>query len=198
MVSVSIPAYATKKASEKTGELLQKKLGYDFINLITKLVLFYSISYVISKYMEAVIYFQGGLKTVAGFFGINLVQSDQLPKQWVELFVSETEVVSSAPTAPGEFNPPGWDRPYDYGSAQHQQEEPHLFPQKQTRFKFWDFVNAIAVFYVGWEAYKYYENGGRDFLTIGIFSMVVLVLSVLSFSKFIGKFGFNRFQEENK
>ena len=88
MVSVSIPAYATKKASEKTGELLQKKLGYDFINLITKLVLFYSISYVISKYMEAVIYFQGGLKTVAGFFGINLVQSDQLPKQWVELFVS--------------------------------------------------------------------------------------------------------------
>jgi len=198
MVSVAIPAYATKKGAEKTGELLEKKLGYNFLDLITKLVLFYSISFVISKYMEAVIYFQGGLQTVAGFFGIKLVQSDQLPKQWVELFVSETQVVSSTPTAPGQFNPPGWDRPYDYGTLEHQQEEPHLFPQKQTKFKFWDFVNAIAVFYIGWEAYKYYENGGRDFLTIGIFTMIILVLSVLSFSKFIGKFGFNKFQEDNK
>ena len=193
-----ISAYVTEKATEKTGELLEKKLGYNFLDLITKLVLFYSISFVISKYMEAVIYFQGGLQTVAGFFGIKLVQSDQLPKQWVELFVTETEVVSSTPIAPGKFNPPGWNRPYDYGSLEHQQEEPHLFPKKQTKFKFWDFVNAIAVFYIGWEAYKYYENGGRDFLTIGIFTMIVLVLSVLSFSKFIGKFGFNKFQEENR
>ena len=193
-----ISAYVTKKATEKTGELLEKKLGYNFLDLITKLVLFYSISFVISKYMEAVIYFQGGLQTVAGFFGIKLVQSDQLPKQWVQLFVTETEVVSSTPTAPGQFNPPGWDRPYDYGTLEHQQEEPHLFPNKQTKFKFWDIVNAIAVFYIGWEAYKYYENGGRDFLTIGIFTMIILVLSVLSFSKFIGKFGFNKFQEENK
>jgi|TARA_R100001086_G_scaffold226785_1_gene145627 hypothetical protein len=193
-----ISAYVTKKATEKTGELLEKKLGYNFLDLITKLVLFYSISFIISKYMEAVVYFQGGLQTVAGFFGIKLVQSDQLPKQWVELFVTETEVVSSTPTAHGQFNPPGWDRPYDYGSIEHQKEEPHLFPQKQTKFKFWDFVNAIAVFYIGWEAYKYYENGGRDFLTIGIFTMIILVLSVLSFSKFIGKFGFNKFQEENK
>jgi len=53
MVSVAIPAYATKKGAEKTGELLEKKLGYNFLDLITKLVLFYSISFVISKYMEA-------------------------------------------------------------------------------------------------------------------------------------------------
>jgi len=195
---VSIPTYATKKVTEKSGEFLEKKLGYNFIDLITKLLLFYSISFVIAKYMQAVIYFQGGLQTVAGFFGIKLVQSDQLPKQWVELFVTETEVVSSTPTAPGQFNPPGWDRPYDYGTLEHQQIEPHLFPNKQTKFKFWDFVNAIAVFYIGWEAFKYYEKGGKDFLTIGIFTMLILVLSVLSFSKFIGKFGFSKFQEENK
>ena len=195
---MAIPAYATKKVTEKSGEFLEKKLGYNFIDLITKLLLFYSISFVIAKYMQAVIYFQGGLQTVAGFFGIKLVQSDQLPKQWVELFVTETEVVSSTPTAPGQFNPPGWDRPYDYGTLEHQQEEPHLFPNKQTKFKFWDFVNAIAVFYIGWEAFKYYEKGGKDFLTIGIFTMLILVLSVLSFSKFIGKFGFSKFQEENK
>jgi len=195
---VSIPTYATKKVTEKSGEFLEKKLGYNFIDLITKLLLFYSISFVIAKYMQAVIYFQGGLQTVAGFFGIKLVQSDQLPKQWVELFVTETEVVSSTPTAQSQFNPPGWDRPYDYGTLEHQQIEPHLFPNKQTKFKFWDFVNAIAVFYIGWEAFKYYERGGKDFLTIGIFTMLILVLSVLSFSKFIGKFGFSKFQEENK
>ena len=137
-------------------------------------------------------------QTIAGFFGIKLVQSDQLPPQWVELFVTETEVVSSTPTASGQFNPPGWDRPYDYGSLEHQQTEPHLFPQKNTKLKFWDFINAIAVFYIGWEAYKYYSNGGRDFLTLGIFALIISVLSVLSFSKFIGKFGFNKFQEENK
>jgi hypothetical protein len=198
LTSPNVTSFATKKIAEKSGELLEKKLGYNFIDLVTKLFLFYAISFVISKYMEAVIYFSGGLQTVASFFGIKLVQSDQLPKQWVELFVTETEVVSSTPVAPGQFNPPGWDRPYDYGTIEHQHAEPHLFPQKQTKFKFWDFVNAIAVFYVGWEAYKYYENGGRDFLTIGIFSMIVLVLSVLSFSKFIGKFGFNKFQEQNK
>ena len=195
---MSIPTYATKKVTEKSGEFLEKKLGYNFIDLITKLLLFYSISFVIAKYMQAVIYFQGGLQTVAGFFGIKLVQSDQLPKQWVELFVTETEVVSSTPTAQSQFNPPGWDRPYDYGTLEHQQIEPHLFPNKQTKFKFWDFVNAIAVFYIGWEAFKYYEKGGKDFLTIGIFTMLILVLSVLSFSKFIGKFGFSKFQEENK
>ena len=195
---MSIPTYATKKVTEKSGEYLEKRLGYNFIDLITKLLLFYSISFVIAKYMQAVIYFQGGLQTVAGFFGIKLVQSDQLPKQWVELFVTETEVVSSTPTAQSQFNPPGWDRQYDYGTLEHQQEEPHLFPNKQTKFKFWDFVNAIAVFYIGWEAFKYYEKGGKDFLTIGIFTMLILVLSVLSFSKFIGKFGFSKFQEENK
>ena len=204
-----ISAYVTKKATEKTGELLEKKLGYNFLDLITKLVLFYSISFVISKYMEAVIYFQGGLQTVAGFFGIKLVQSDQLPKQWVNLFVSPTvpgfeggllaESVTAQRLIDRGLNPEGWDRSYQFGSIEHQQAEPHLFREgSDVKFKFWDFVNAIAVFYIGWEAYRYYENGGRDFLTIGIFTLIILVLSVLSFSKFLGRFGFNKFQEENK
>ena len=198
MVSPIISSAIARKGTKETGKFLQEKLGYNFIDLVTKLLLFYSISFIISKYMEAVIYFQGGLQTIAGFFGIKLVQSDQLPPQWVELFVTETEVISSTPTAPGQFNPPGWDRPYDYGSLEHQQVEPHLFPQKNTKLKFWDFVNAIAVFYIGWEAYRYYSYGGRDFLTLGIFALIISVLSVLSFSKFIGKFGFNKFQEDNK
>ena len=133
MVSVSVPGMISSKTVKKSGQVLQEQFGYNFIDLITKLVLFYMISFLIAKYMEAVIYFQGGLSTIAGFFGIKLVQADQLPNKWVSLFVdTDQKTYSSTPTAPGKFNPPGWDKPYDYGSLEHQQEEPHLFPEKRT------------------------------------------------------------------
>ena len=186
LTAAKIGVGVASKGKKEVGELYQRKLGYNFVDLVTKLALFYIVAYVIAKYMEAVIYFQGGLTTIAGFFGIQLAQADKLPIKWVELFVdTNQQTYSATPTAPGQFNPPGWDRPYDYGTLEHQQEEPHLFPKKQTKFKFWDFVNAIAVFYIGWEAYKYYENGGRDFLTIGIFTMIVLVLVCCRFQSLL-------------
>ena len=188
-----------KRGTKVSGEFLEKKLGYNFVDLVTKLALFYIIAFLIAKYMEAIIYFQGGLSTVAGFFGIKMAQADQLPKQWVELFVdTNQQTYTSTPTGAGKFNPPGWDKPYDYGTPEHQEAEPYLFPEKEVKFKFWDLVNAIVIFYIGWEAYKYYRNGGRDFLTMAIFSLMGLMIGVLSFSKFLGKFSLNRFQEENK
>jgi len=188
-----------KRGTKVTGEFLEQKLGYNFIDLVTKLALFYIIAFMISKYMEAIIYFQGGLQTIAQFFGIKMAQADQLPKQWVELFVDvNQQTFTSTPTGTGSFNPPGWDKPYDYGTPEHQEAEPYLFPEKEVKFKFWDLVNAIVIFYIGWEAYKYYRNGGRDFLTIAIFSLLGLMVGMLSFSKFLGKFSLNRFQEENK
>ena len=206
MVSVAIPAYATKKAKDVSGEYLKEKMGYDFVNLVTKLAIFYVISFLISKYMEAVIYFQGGLSTVAGFFGIKMAQADQLPRQWVELFIDVNQkTVSSTPTGEGQFNPPGFreEHGYDYGTIEHQEKEPWLFPEKEVKYKFWDLINAIAVLYIGWEAYKYYKNAqlsdkGIDYLTMAIFSLLVLMIGVLSFSKFLGRFSFNKFQEENR
>ena len=204
MPPATMPLYATQKGVEVTGEFLKEKMGYDFVNLVTKLAIFYVISFLISKYMEAVIYFQGGMATIAGFFGIKFAQADQLPKQWVELFVdTNQQTYTSTPTAPGQFNPPGWSKPYDYGSVQHQEAEPYMFPQKEVKYKFWDLVNAIVIFYIGWEAYKYYRTAketkkGVDFLTMAIFSLLGLMIGVLSFSKFLGKFSLNRFQEENK
>jgi len=204
MPPATVPLYATQKGAEVTGEFLKEKMGYDFVNLVTKLAVFYVISFLISKYMEAVIYFQGGLSTVAGFFGIKMAQADQLPRQWVELFVDVNQkTVSSTPVGEGKFNPEGWDKPYDYGSLEHQEAEPYLFPQKEQKFKFWDLINAIAVLYIGWEAYKYYKNAqlsdkGVDYLTMAIFSLLVLMIGVLSFSKFLGRFSFNKFQEENR
>ena len=188
-----------KRGTKASGEFLEQKLGYNFVDLVTKLALFYIIAFMIAKYMEAIIYFQGGLSTIAGFFGIKMAQADQLPKQWVELFVdTNQQTFTSTPTGSGKFNPPGWDKPYDYGTPEHQEAEPYLFPEKEIKFKFWDLINAIAIFYIGWEAYKYYRNGGRDFLTLAIFSLLGLMVGVLSFSKFLGKFSLNRFQEENK
>jgi len=199
MVSVAVPGMIAGKTVKKSGQVLQEQFGYNFVDLITKLAIFYVISFLIAKYMEAVIYFQGGLSTIAGFFGIKLVQADQLPNQWVSLFVdTDQKTYSATPTAPGQFNPPGWDRPYDYGTEQHQQAEPHLFPQKEQQFKFWDLINAIAIFYISWEAYKYWKRGGEDFLTLGIFGLLIAVLSVLSFSRFLNRFSLNRFQEANK
>ena len=197
--SAMLAGKLAKTGTKASGEFLEKKLGYNFIDLVTKLALFYIIAFMIAKYMEAIIYFQGGLSTVAGFFGIKMAQADQLPKQWVELFVdTNQQTYTSTPTGAGQFNPPGWDRPYDYGTPEHQEAEPYLFPEKEVKFKFWDLVNAIVIFYIGWEAYKYYRNGGRDFLTMAIFSLMGLMIGVLSFSKFLGKFSLNRFQEENK
>jgi len=196
-----------KTGTKVTGEFLEQKLGYNFIDLVTKIALFYIIAFMISKYMEAIIYFQGGLSIIAGFFGIKMAQANQLPRQWVELFVdvnqqttgaTPTEWSSTTTSFEGKGNPPGWDKPYDYGSVQHQEAEPYLFPEKEVKFKFWDMVNAIVIFYIGWEAYKYYRKGGRDFLTIAIFSLLGLMVGMLSFSKFLGKFSLNRFQEENK
>jgi len=205
MVALAVPALVAKKGADVTGEFLKEKMGYDFVNLVTKLAVFYVISFLISKYMEAVIYFQGGLTIIAGFFGIKLAQADKLPKRWIELFVdTDQQVYSSTPTAPGQFNPPGWDKPYDYGTLEHQEAQPYLFPQKEVKYKFWDLINGIAVLYIGWEAYKYYKNAqldpGKevDYLTMAIFSLLVLMIGVLSFSKFLGRFSINKFQEENK
>ena len=199
MVSVAVPAMLASKGVKKSGQIVEEKLEYNFVDLVTKLTIFYVISFLIAKYMEAVIYFQGGLSTIAGFFGIKLVQADQLPSQWVSLFVdTDQKTYSATPTAPGKFNPPGWDKPYDYGSLEHQEAEPHLFPEKEQQFRFWDLINAIAIFYISWEAYKYWNRGGNDFLTLGIFGLLIAVLSVLSFSRFLNRFSLNRFQEANK
>ena len=209
LTAAQIGVGVARRGKKEVGELYQRKLGYNFVDLITKLVLFYSIAFLIAKYMEAVIYFQGGLSTIAGFFGIKMAQADQLPRQWVELFVdTNQQTYSATPTSTTqegrEFNPPGWDKPYDYGSVQHQEAEPWKFPEKEVKYKFWDLINAIVVFYIGWEAYKYYDNANKDpdkkvdFLTLAIFSLLMLAVGVLSFSKFLGRFSFNRFQEENK
>ena len=56
------------------------------------------------------------------------IKRNIIQQKWSD-FMFPPAFAEVTPTAPGQFNPPGWDKPYDYGTEQHQQEEPHLFPQ---------------------------------------------------------------------
>jgi len=205
MVAVAPLAMLAGKTARKSGQVIEEKLGYNFIDLVTKLAIFYVISFLIAKYMEAVIYFQGGLEHVANLFGIKFVKADQLPKVWVDLFIDSTPTDPNISSDIYERDPGGyWDGGVWYpgtglpkaGGTGGSQPPEGL--KSNAKFKFWDIVNAIAIFYISWEAYKYWKNGGSDFLTLGIFGLLVSVLSVLSFSKFINRFSLNKFQVENK
>ena len=66
-----------------------------------------------------------------------MAQADQLPKQWVELFVdTNQQTYTSTPTAPGQFNPPGWDRSYDYGTPEQTQRLESELQQAKTLQKY--------------------------------------------------------------
>lgn len=65
--------------------------GYDFVALITKIVIFYTFAYVFAKFMEGVIY---GTNFLASFvfgagklFGLNLPPKEVFPKLLSDLFI---------------------------------------------------------------------------------------------------------------
>ena len=43
MPPATMPLYVTQKGAEVTGEFLKEKMGYDFVNLVTKLAIFIKI-----------------------------------------------------------------------------------------------------------------------------------------------------------
>jgi|TARA_R100001086_G_scaffold92932_1_gene46120 hypothetical protein len=204
MVGVAVPAMLAGKTVKKSGQIIEEKLGYNFVDLITKLAIFYVISFLITKYMEAVIYFQGGLEHVASLFGIKFVKADQLPNKWVDLFIDSSPTQDPSLSSDIKERDPGghWEGGVWFpGTGKPKGGGIHQVPEglnSDVKFKFWDLINAIAIFYISWEAYKYWERGGKDFLTLGIFGLLIAVLSVLSFSKFINRFSLNKFQVENK
>jgi len=67
-------------SKQKSSEIF----GYDFIGLVFKLVLYYTVAYIIAKYMEFAIYGSGFIKTLVSIFGLNL--PPLFPKQFEALF----------------------------------------------------------------------------------------------------------------
>jgi len=66
LTAAQVGVGVARKGKREAGKLYQEKFGYNFVDLVTKLALFYIIAFLISKYMEAVIYFQGGRSQPGG------------------------------------------------------------------------------------------------------------------------------------
>ena len=59
---------------------------YDFVGLVTKLLVFLTLTFLFAKFMEATIYLRGGFVVFAKLFGINIPSSDQIPEPLKRLF----------------------------------------------------------------------------------------------------------------
>ncbi len=73
-----------KKAKEKGSEVSIDLFKYDFVNLITKLVIFFVFSYIVAKIFEAIIFGQGLVVSFVALFGVKLPTS--LPEPIVNFF----------------------------------------------------------------------------------------------------------------
>ena len=68
---------------------LEREYNYDFVGLVTKLVVYFTLSLLFAKFMEAVILGRGFYKTLASLFGYNIPASTEFPKFLVDLFGEE-------------------------------------------------------------------------------------------------------------
>ena len=76
----------TQKALGQSQEYSREIFGYDFGGLVVKLVIYFTIALLFSKFMEAVIYTRGVFVTFANLFGINVPTADQIPDSIKKLF----------------------------------------------------------------------------------------------------------------
>ena len=64
----------------------KESYGYDFVGLLVKLFVFYTIAFVFAKFMEGVIYARGAFTIIANTLGFNIPSSEQLPQSLKDLF----------------------------------------------------------------------------------------------------------------
>ena len=81
------PASAVTTTGIQAGKQVSKEIfGYDFVGLILKLVVFYGVSFIISKVMEAIIFSRGAFVILANTLGFNIPNVDQFPQSLKDLF----------------------------------------------------------------------------------------------------------------
>jgi hypothetical protein len=81
------PASAVATTGIQAGKQVSKEIfGYDFVGLIIKLFVFYSVAFVFAKFMEGVIYARGAFSIIANTLGFNIPNADQLPQSLKDLF----------------------------------------------------------------------------------------------------------------
>ena len=78
-----------KVGAKEASQVSKKLLGFDFIPLITSLVIFYVLAFLIAKFMEASILAKGGVMAFATLLGYTVPSKEQLPDTWAKLFTDE-------------------------------------------------------------------------------------------------------------
>ncbi len=76
----------TQAAIGKARETSVQEFQYDFIGLATKLIVYFAVAMIFTKFMEAVILARGAWVTIANLFGMNLPKSEQVPDSLKKLF----------------------------------------------------------------------------------------------------------------
>ncbi len=76
-------------AQEGIGQARQfvtEQFGYDFIGLGIKLLVYFAITFIFAKFMEAVVFTSGGFNVLANLLGFKIPQKDQIPDSLKKLF----------------------------------------------------------------------------------------------------------------
>ena len=79
-------ALIARQGAKEASKISKKSLGFDFIPLLTSLVLYYVIAFAFAKFMEASKFATGGIVSIANFLGFNVPSTEELPSQWNRLF----------------------------------------------------------------------------------------------------------------
>ena len=80
---------AAQVGKDELKAISLREYNYDFVGLITKLVVYFTLSLLFAKFMEAVILGRGFYKTLATLFGYNIPASSEFPKFLTDLFGEE-------------------------------------------------------------------------------------------------------------
>jgi hypothetical protein len=79
-------ALIARQSAKEASKISKKSLGFDFIPLLTSLILYYVIAFAFAKFMEASKFATGGFISIANFLGANIPSTEELPSQWNRLF----------------------------------------------------------------------------------------------------------------
>lgn len=88
--TVAIAAQAGATGFKAAQQASKSLAGYDFIGLITRIVVFYVVALIIAKIMEFIVFSSAGITTAAKMFGIPLPNS--VPEPIRKLFVEGYDV----------------------------------------------------------------------------------------------------------
>ncbi len=81
---IIVGAKVASKVAQEGAKLSADIFKYDFVNLITKLIIFFVGAYIVAKIFEGIIFSQGLVVSFSALFGLKLPQS--LPEPIVQFF----------------------------------------------------------------------------------------------------------------